>query len=179
MDEVRPKRRRVGKFSNLKLAIGIFILILTGLLVLGLRERKKVDASPVPAHIQQVVKFPIYYPDPAKLPAGYHLNSQSFQSPQTGVVVYSVVYNNGQKMVFSLQAKPSTAELASFNKRYIPIHSQVLTLVGTATEGAINQQTVVSLPVDQSGTWIIVTAPQNAYGTDELTQVLRAIKKSR
>ena len=131
----------------------------------------------MPQAVAQAVNFPIYYPDQKKLPAGYSLNSNSFKYLPGQGVLYYVSYDNGKRLVFTLQQKPSGSDLANFNKKYIPINRQVLTLVGTATMGAIGDQTVVSLPTD-SNTWIIITGPADIYATSQLTQVVRSIKKA-
>jgi hypothetical protein len=171
-----PLKRQHKRKSRKPLVIGIcafLIILIAG--VGGFLYINKTK-SPVPKNISKSVNFPIYYPDQKKLPSGYTLSKSSFKSPQPGAVLYSVQYDNGKKLVFSVQQKPSDSDLAAFVKNYIPIHRQVLTLVGTATVGAIGPQTVVSLPTD-SNTWIIVTGPANAYGTDNLAQVLKALKK--
>ena len=169
----KPKKRKKLKFILLLLAILILIASSTGTWFYLHRS-----TSPVPKSIRQSVNFPIYYPDPKKLPAGYNLNQSSFKSINSDAIAYSVSYSNNKKLIFSVQKKPSDNELANFNKQYIPIHRQVLTLVGTATEGVIGSQTVVSLPANDSNAWIIITGPSDAYATTNLAQVLKAIRKS-
>jgi hypothetical protein len=139
--------------------------------------QKPINSSPVPLAIAQSVNFPIYYPDPQKLPTGYSLNSSSFKYVPGQGIVYYVNYDNGKRLVFTLQKKPSNDELATFNKKYIPIHREVLTSLGTATIGGISGQTIVSLPTDNL-TWIIITGPANIYATDKLTQVVESLKKA-
>jgi hypothetical protein len=170
------KRRRSERLISLALALLVVAGGITGAWLHWHHTAAQTTAntSPVPKNVAQAVNFPIYYPDPQKLPAGYNLNSFKYV-PGQGVLYY-VSYDNGKRLVFTLQQKPSSQDLAAFNKKYIPIHRQVLTLVGTATIGAIGSQTVVSLPTDK--TWVIITGPSDIYGTDQLTQVLQSIKKS-
>jgi hypothetical protein len=132
----------------------------------------------VPAGLQQRVSFPIYYPDPKKLPAGYTLIPSSFhlEGSNSEAVLYTVSYSGNKKLVFTIQQKPSSHELANFVKLYIPVHRIVATVAGIATVGSINQQTVVSLPTDTKA-WILVTGPSDLYGTDQLSQVLKAIRR--
>lgn len=174
---VQPKSGRKNriKVKNKKLLFIALALIVLG--AISSRYYMQRTKSPIPSNITKTVNFPLYYPNQKKLPVGYKLDTNSFQTPSQNVVVYSVIYSSQKKLVFSLQQKPSTDELASFNKQYLPIHRQVLTQVGTATEGAIGQQTVVSLPADTDNTWIIITGPSDIYGTANLTQVLRALTK--
>lgn len=171
-----PPKRQVKKNRRKLLAITCVTTVIIITAGIGSWLYMNSVRSPVPKNISKQVNFPIYYPDQKKLPPGYTLSKSSFKSPQPGAVLYVVYYDKNQKLVFSVQQKPSDSDLAAFVKNYIPIHRQVLTLVGTATIGAIGKQTVVSLPTD-SNTWIIVTAPANVYGTDALAQVLKALKK--
>jgi hypothetical protein len=138
----------------------------------------KTSSSPVPAAVTSAVNFPIYYPNPSKLPAGFTLNQSSFKYVPRQGVLYYVNYDSGKKLIFTVQQKPSAGELANFDKQYLAIHRQVLTLVGTATIGAINDQTVVSLPTD-SNAWIIMTGPADIYANDDLSQVLKSLQKSK
>ena len=139
-----------------------------------------VSSSPVPKAVTQAVNFPVYYPDPKKLPAGYNLDQNSFTiSPKKNGVAYSVSYDNGKKIVFSVQTKPSDSELQSFNSNYIPLRIDYQTPAGQAEIGAYNNhgnvQTLVSLPT-RTTAWIVVTAP---YDTNQvkLKQVLSSLKQ--
>jgi hypothetical protein len=165
------------KKSRKKATIAIISLILIAASISLLKINKNTYTGPVPEKIRKSVSFPIYYPDQSKLPSGYVLNNSSFSSPSTEAALYTVKYNNNKKLIFTVQKKPSDAELANFNKRYIPIHRQVLTSIGTATEGTINNQTVVSLPADDDNAWIIISGPSDAYGTNNLAQALKSLKK--
>lgn len=132
-----------------------------------------VKTSPVPKEVAQAVNFPVYYPDPKKLPAGYSLNTGSFSSPVKNGVSYSVSYGSGQKIVFSVQTKPSDNELQSFNGNYIPLRIDYQTPIGQAEIGAYHSQTLASLPVI-NGPWIVITAPSD-INQDQLKQILNAI----
>jgi hypothetical protein len=132
------------------------------------------NSSPVPKAIRQSVDFPVYYPDPKKLPSGYTLNLSSFKTPIKNGVTYSVSYGNGKQLVFSVQPKPSPAELQTFDGNYLPLKTTYQTPVGQAEIGAYNLKTLVSLPTSSS-TWIIITAPPN-INQGQLKQVLSSIK---
>lgn len=138
-----------------------------------------VYTSPVPKAISQAVSFPIYYPDSSKLPPGYRLSTASFTKPVNNGVSYSVVYDSGKKLVFSIQKKPSDNELESFKSNYIPLRIDYETPIGTAEIGAYNNhgdiQTLVSLPTKLDA-WIIVTAPYDT-NQDKLKQVLKSLRQ--
>ena len=153
----------------------ILILIIVGLSGFFIFHAKR---SAVPAYITKQVSFPIFIPDSKLLPPGYSLDKNSFSVQRHEAVIYTVSYPQNQRLNFSVQQKPSNDDLALFNKNYIPIHRQVLTLIGTATEGAIGNQTVVSLPTND-GSWVLITGPQNIYGTDDLARVLNAIRENK
>jgi len=140
----------------------------------------KTPKSPISKEITQKVNFPLYYPDQKKLPKGYYLNQASFISPQKDVVLYDVKYGNNQKLIFSVQPKPSDNDLQSFYSSYIPLRVKMQTVLGQADIGAYgtgkNLKTVASLPIQNDNTWIIVTAPYNV-NQDQLKKTLNSLRK--
>lgn len=138
-------------------------------------NHKRLPPDPVPLAIRQSVNFDIYYPDPAKLPAGYHLDTRSFSSNNLAVV-YRVNYGNGQKLVFSDQEKPSDGDIQQFYAKHMPLHINVSTSVGTAAIGIIGTKAVASLPTN-SNSWLLVTAPSN-FDSNVFARVLRTIQKA-
>lgn len=171
--------RIIRRYSTLFfLTTAILVFIVLSLLVVASRK-PRIAISPVPNNISRAVSFPIYYPDQKKLPRGYTLSSNSFSKPVPNGVTYSVLYGHGQKIVFSLQPKPSNNELQGFSSNYIPLHNSYSTPIGQALLGAYNTkvgtETLVSLPTN-SNTWIILTAPYN-INQDELKQVLSSLTK--
>ena len=139
-------------------------------------RQSKPPPDPVPLAIRQSVGFSVYYPDPAKLPAGYRLDMQSF-SNNSLVVVYDVTYSGNQRLVFSVQQKPAATAIQNFTAKRLPLHLTVTTGIGTAAIGVIGTQTVVSLPTSGNA-WLLVTGPLN---TDQgkLSQVLQALQIAR
>lgn len=132
-------------------------------------------SSPVPKKVAQSVDFPVYYPNQAKLPHGYTLNTDSFANPLNAGVQYSVNYGKGSQLVFTVQRKPSQEELKTFIANYIPLKIDYQTHLGQAAIGAYHSQTLVSLPVND-GPWVVVTAPLNIKQND-LKQVLQSLTK--
>lgn len=140
-----------------------------------LSTHSQLSSDPVPLTIRQDVGFSVYYPNPSKLPDGYTLDVHSFTNGNQ-VVEYTVSSPNNQKLVFSVQPKPSDTEIQSFHKKNLPLHTTVTTPVGAAIVGAISHQAVASLPTSGDA-WVIITAPAN-IDQGELSQVLQAIQKA-
>ncbi|HSX18343.1 MAG TPA: hypothetical protein VLE51_03240 [Candidatus Saccharimonadales bacterium] len=174
MEGQNPKH--VSHFRKKKLVAVIAVLgIVLILVVVGAWLYGQKSASPVPKNIKNAVSFPIYYPDQKKLPAGYILDTKSFANPVKNGVSYAVNYGNGQKLIFSVQPKPSDNELQSFYGNYIPLRIDIQIPNGQAEIGTYHNQTLVSLPVI-NGPWIIITGPQNT-NQSQLKQVLSALRK--
>jgi hypothetical protein len=175
----RPSKRRLAP-TTIKAVVLIIIIIgvvgiLTFVVIPSFHGQKKAPSpNPVPVSIQRKVNFPVYYPVQSKLPVGYTLNTSSF-SVGNGAAVYAVSYNQGKKIVFAVQQKPSAVDIQGFYTTHMPLHSDVNTPVGTAAIGVINQQTVVSLPT-KSNAWLLITAPLN-INQKHLKQVVQAIVK--
>jgi hypothetical protein len=137
-------------------------------------EKKPVYTGTVPQAIAQAVNYKVYYPEAAKLPAGYHLDNNSFKNPVKNGVAYTVSYGQAQHLVFSVQPKPSDAELQSFIANYIPLKLDFQTSLGQGSIGAYQGKTLASLPLI-NGPWVVVTAPPDV-NQDHLKQILRSLK---
>lgn len=181
MDEVIQPFSKKSKKRWVALVILIIALLAGVIIWLNLRPKTlpatdNLSPAPiVPATVAQAVSFPVYYPDPKKLPPGYKLDISSFKVASDQVVIYIVKYGVNKKLVFSVQAKPSDNDIGVFYKNNIPLHDDVLTLVGKAAIGNINNKVFVSLPT-YSNSWIIITGPSD-INSDQLKQVLQAIVK--
>lgn len=130
--------------------------------------------NPVPATVMAAVDYKVYYPDTTKLPTGYTLDEHSFNVLVKNGIAYTVSYESGKKIVFSLQTKPADDELASFRSNYIPLRTDFQTPLGQAQIGAYHSQTLVSLPL-LDGPWIVITAPPD-INQDQLKQVINSLK---
>lgn len=176
-----PRKSRLSAARKLILqpmAIPVAGVIVLGALIAWSASRPK---SPVPIAITRDVNFPIYYPDQKKLPAGYTLNAKSFSTPRRGVVLYAVDYGNGNKLVFSVQQKPSDNDIQTFYANYLPLRNHWQVSLGGAEFGARNAtkdqlQSVVSLPVTNDNSWLLITSPYDV-NQDQLKQVLQSLKK--
>lgn len=144
-----------GRFT---LLMGVVALVLVLVVVLAGSA-----PSPISKVISNAVAFPIYYPDPNRLPANYTLNQNSIMVVKPGVVIFNVaIAGQKQNIVFSEEVRPSDATMNSFLANYIPLHTDFNTPLGSASVGAYNDgneiKSVISLPIN-NGPWIIVTAP--------------------
>src|SRR5262249_43557189 len=100
----------------------------------------------------------------------------SFKKINNQAIGYAVNYGSNQKLIFTIQVKPSDDEISDFYKDSIPLHINVDTSVGKAAIGVANNQTIVSLPTkDQS--WVLIAAPTDV-NQDQLKQVANSIRKS-
>ncbi|HET7320232.1 MAG TPA: hypothetical protein VFI84_01435 [Candidatus Saccharimonadales bacterium] len=165
---LRAHRKR----QRIKVVAGTLLII--AMLSIGILQIAH-TTSPVPKTVAQSVKFPVYYPDPKKLPKGYILDTDSFANPLNQGVQYAVGYDGGKKIVFTVQTKPSDNDLQAFNNSYIPLRIDYKTPLGQAEIGAYQLQTLVSVPIN-NGPWVIITAPGDINPAD-LKQILLALKK--
>ncbi len=197
MDIIPPKRepkswRRLWRdFKTLSLGaikknkvpvliLGLSIIILLIALRVSFHPASQKSSnntlSIVPANIKAAVNVPIYYPDPKKLPAGYTLDTNSFKKINDQAAGYVVTYDNGKRLVFTVQAKPSADEIDEFYKNQMPLHFSIDTGVGKAAVGVINNQTVASLPTNDKS-WLLIAGPTDV-NQDQLKQILKSIQKS-
>jgi hypothetical protein len=161
---------------------GLILAVLAGVIVFMVIHTNQPQkaavkpAGPVPSQIAAAVTYKIYYPDQAKLPAGYVLDRNSFANPVKNGISYSVNYDNDKKIVFSVQIRPSDNELQSFQSNFIPLSIDFQTPLGQGAIGAYHGQTLASLPIE-NGPWVVATAPADV-NQDNLKQVLRALKQN-
>ena len=169
-------RRWLLVVSGLALLIALLGTALAWVLLRPTPPYSPLAASPsiVPANIRNTVAFSIPYPDPAKLPAGYHFDTSSF-SATSQVVLYSITYGSNRHIAFSVQAKPSDSELDDFIKTRLPTHDTITTDIGPAAAGSSSTQLLASIPMTQGGAWILVTAPVNLEPADFQT-ILKSLR---
>jgi len=159
-DELLKSGRKISRLYFVVPGVVVIIIVIVGL-VTWVVARQPSGTLPYPIAKAQAksLGFDIYYPSQKLLPSGYILNKGSFETTNQ-VLIYSVSYGNGRKLVFSDQAKPSNTQIQAFYTRNLPLNTTLLTNVGLATIGAVNAQTVISLPTDTNA-WLIATAPSN------------------
>ena len=181
----KPKKHRRRSLRRVLIIVGLIVLVI-GLVGGGAawwysHHHKKTQPAVavykglVPEAVAKVVNFPVYYPEPKKLPDGYGLSLSSFNISLQKTVVYYVTYGGSKRLIFGVQAAPSDQDLAAFRTTYMQ-HSVIYqSTLGKAEIGTHNDQAIVSLPLP-NGPWIIVTAPLD-INYDNLKQVLDALTK--
>jgi hypothetical protein len=162
MDFVTQPKRKSHKRITLAIVMLCSLAVVIVLSIIAFTSSRKESPhnkkqSFVPSSISQRVPFPIYYPDPNKLPSDYSFDRASF-STNGEVVVYSVSYKHDKKIAFTLQKKPSSNELDSFYSKQIPLRTEIKTDLGTAAVSSINNQRFLSFPIG-TDVWLIATAP--------------------
>jgi hypothetical protein len=153
--------------------------VLLAVLIAGLAAwRLSASDSPAPDSIQADSGSGVYYPNAAKLPAGYTFDSSSINQAADGVTILSVKGGSDKSVSISQQAQPDSDVIENFIKTYIPLHTTISTSLGQAEMGASGQssnlKTVVSLPV-KDGPWLIITAPAD-ISQPELKQIIESLK---
>lgn len=169
-------RRRPRRLNLRWTALAVIILVLVSVATYYfIKSRASSNSLPYPISAQTagLLGYAIYYPNQKLLPPGYTLNRNSFYDSDQAIL-YTVSYGNNQKIVFSDQAKPSIGAIESFYQKNIPLNLTYQTNIGTATIGAIKNQTLVSLPTDTNA-WLLITAP-NDINQNQLNQVLKSIE---
>ena len=159
-------------------AVVLTVLVVAGLIFAGQRLIGK-PANVVPENIQKSAGFTVYFPDAAKLPAGFALDTGSFRLAQKGVVVFALTDSNKRSLVFSEQQQPSSDEINKFVSSYIPVNSTLQLGIGQARIGAYGNapdiRSTVSLPI-HGGPWLIMTAPSQ-ISHDDIVKVLRSLTR--
>ena len=171
--KIKKTRRKLPK----KIIIIIALVIVLGAGAIYYFVFTKSDTLPYPIDRQTALTlgYDIYYPNQQKLPTGYILNKNSFyDTDQT--LIYTAT-NGKTKLVFSDQAKPTDAQIQQFYAKNIPLHTTLTTSIGTATIGAIKNQTVVSLPT-KSNAWLLITAP-GSINQGDLTTIVKSIQLAK
>jgi hypothetical protein len=170
---VPQKDHKPKRLKWLFIAIAIVLVIAAAATHHFVTKNNNVLPLPIDKASAQTLGFDIYYPNQKLLPEGYVLDKKSFYySNQT--IIYSVIYGNNQKIIFSDQVKPSSADLQDFNAKNIPLHTTENTSIGTATLGAIGSQSIASLPT-KTNAWLIITAPGD-INQQVLDKVLNSVE---
>jgi hypothetical protein len=172
-DELLKPSRKISRWPYVALGLGV-VVIVAGLVVWFVTKQPAGTLPyPIPKSEAKQLGFDIYYPSQKLLPNGYNLNKSSFETTNQ-VLIYSVYYGNGKKIVFSNQAKPTNAQIQDFYTRDLPLSTTLQTSIGLATIGAVNLQTIVSIPTTTNA-WLIATAPGD-INQQALDKVIKSIE---
>lgn len=171
----KPKLHRTHKFRWLVVTVLVLIILGAVGFYYYIRGNSVTLPYPISKQAAQALGFDIYYPNQKLLPPGYTLDKNSFYTTSQ-TILYTV--NDGKtRLVFSDQAKPSAAQIQEFYTKNLPLNTSLSTNVGTATIGAINTQTIISLPTNTNA-WLIITAPGN-INQQSLNQIIKSIELAK
>jgi len=175
-EQPKPSRKISLKYYILTGSIVVTIAVIGLIVAVITRQPSGTLPYPIAKSAAKQLGFDIYYPNQKLLPSGYVLNTRSFDTSNQ-VLIYSVSYGNNQKIVFSDQAKPTNTQVQAFYAKNLPLNTSLQTKIGVATIGAINTQTVISIPTSTNA-WLIATASGN-INQQALDQVLESIEISK
>ena len=175
--ELLDKASRRGSRSSKKIVlivVGLCIgMVGLGLVVVRQKPSPSQPASVVPASIRESVPFKVYYPEAAKMQAGYTLDQKSFTHSDQAVV-YAITYDGGKQVAITVQKKPREADLKTFYRNHIPIRNELQTSLGKAAIAQLNGQSFASLPAKDS--WLLITAPLD-INQDNLRTLLQSLRE--
>ena len=100
--ELRP-RRKILKWYYLLTGLIILSAVVTIAVIIFTRQPSGTLPYPISKLTAEQLGFDIYYPNQKLLPGGYTLNKGSFETTNQ-VLLYSVSYGSGKKIIFSDQA---------------------------------------------------------------------------
>lgn len=156
--------------------VAIGLMIILQLALLGHKGSVIATPDPIPLSIRQSAGFSLYYPDPTKLPAGYSLDKNSISLSQQAVLLI-VTNAKQQRIIMTIQKKPSDAAIQTFYRVHMPLTLPISTDIGPAAQGDLNNETVVSLPTSADA-WILATAPLNV-NQQQMAQVMKSLVLAR
>ena len=169
--------RKISRWYYVGPGFAVIVIVIIVLVIwLVTRQPSGTLPYPIPRSEAKQLGFDIYYPSQKLLPSGYSLNKSSFEATNQ-VLIYSVSYGNGHKIVFSDQAKPTSTQIEAFYTRNLPLNTTLQTNIGLATMGAISDENVVSIPTNTNA-WLIVTAPSD-INQGSLDQVIKSVEIAR
>jgi hypothetical protein len=133
---------------------------------------KHPDADPFTTSTLASLDFPIYYP--RTLPSGYRINPKSVTEPLSGVVVFTIIGPNNQKLYMSQETRPATFNFGGYYKAFANVH-ETTTPEGTIAVGYINKgvTAIGSLATDK-----IVVNTTTQLPLSDLTSLLNSLAVS-
>lgn len=148
--DARPRTHRlIDRRLQLGLGAGLILIALSGIFWLW----QNTTAPRVPRDIAKQALFAIYMP--SKLPSGYKINPDSYESRQ-GVLMFSAQNNKKGHINFSLQARPQSYDFSALYERSLKDTRKVPNTPYPAFIGkAENNTTMLSIEADR--TWLIIT----------------------
>jgi hypothetical protein len=126
----------------------------------------------VPKAVAQKLLFPVYVPH--SLPAGYQIDPDTFQS-QAGVLLFVAKNSDGEKFIFSEQAKPQDFDLGQFYQKSLS-NTRSLSDVPFATIFGQADQKTWLMSIQADATWVIVTT-KSAHPESDFEAIAKRLRK--
>lgn len=133
------------------------------------------DTGPIPRTYAQHVSYPLFYP--TRLPAGYMVDRNSFETRDKSVLIFSIKASDGRTIAVAQQAKPPDAPIHSKSSTPIKVPGErtFTTGIGDAYVSLWGDKYVADIST-AAGTWIILnvthfTADEAAAVAQSFTQV--------
>jgi len=161
---VRPSRARRRLLIALTAVIALAIAAIGAFMI----YRRGQQPDPLPQSVTRQVTFPLYYP--TRLPAGFRLEPES-ASATNQVVTFAISAPEGKQVVISQQPTPSDFDFENFYLNSLFGAKEVITPLGKAVIGQINDDTFASIVTDE--TWIIINAPAG-LPADQMQRLIQA-----
>jgi hypothetical protein len=160
--------------SRRRTKLAVLCAVVALLIVAGFitsRMSRAASAPLIPAATAEQVLHPIYVPD--TLPEGYSLDESSLQTDE-GVLMFYLVNQAGQRIVFSQQAEPKEFDFNTFHKKSLK-HPRSLTGMPYPTVIGTSEGDTALMSIRADKTWVIVTAKPNQPAA--LEQIARSLKR--
>ncbi|MHB1865151.1 MAG: hypothetical protein ACYCPS_03240 [Candidatus Saccharimonadales bacterium] len=169
------KDKKVSPFRKYFLfsSIGLATIVIAGLIIWYVTS-PNTPSNPFNSSIMSSTSFSLYYP--TKLPPNYQINKQSVTTPQSGVVVFTVVSPSNKNIYISEEARPITFNLGGYYTKFSNL-KETVTNRGTIAVGYINNHTteIGSLAINKA--WILINT--NAHiPLNQITAMLKGLTKA-
>lgn len=129
--------------------------------------------DPTPSSVKGSVSLPVYYPQ--NLPVGFTVDEKSY-SVSGEVVSFHAVNDSGDKILFTVQPRPSTFDYQTFYQKGLAGTVQFSTPAGQAAIGRAQDRLVGNLVTDVS--WVLIGASTPKLTTADFQLVLEGLRKS-
>src|SRR5688572_30454509 len=133
------KKKRFGAKSMW--LTGLLVVLVVGSAGGLLAWRSFGSKDVIPSAIRGAVSFPLY--QPTNLPAGLRVDQGSFQAAG-GVVTFSILYNGGDRLVITEQARPAGVDFAEFHEQIMD-KKDISTYIGSGATGQFDDTDFASV----------------------------------
>lgn len=171
--EIEPTARKNG---TRKLALATSLLILAAIAVTAgafkFLPQLSSPSSPFDQALREEAGIPLYYP--TKLPAGYKMELGSITQPESGIILYAISDDSGQRINITLQKQPANINLEPLHATFQnarDISTQFGSVkIGTTEEG-LGMANILT-----GQTWVIISGNPATLNDATLTEVINGLK---